>query len=128
MTDGGKVTLEEASRAASLNDGQGRWYDVLSPRRVLTAEEKLDHDMNQQQQLQQVNKDMMRTKKKKCRGNRKEQQRRRRLRRQEEKKAKKLNNEEMMNSMDQDMTVPDDEQDHIEEGQQGRMQVSCHLR
>ena len=35
MTDSGKVTVEEASRAMPLNDGQGRWYDVFSPTRVL---------------------------------------------------------------------------------------------
>ena len=122
MTDSGKVTLEEASRATPLNDGQGRWYDVFSPTRVLTAEETLDHNMNQQQQ---VHKDTMmmemgKKKTKKCRGNRKEQQRRRKLRRQEEKKAKKQNNEEPMNGMDQDMAVSDD-------GQHERVQVSCHL-
>ena len=125
MTDSGKVTLEEASRAMPLNDGQGCWHDVFSPTRVLTAEEKLDHNMNQQQQQQQVEKDTMmmemgKKKTKKCRGNRKEQQRRRKLRRQEEKKAKKQNNEEPMNGMDQDMAVSDDRQHE-------RVQVSCHL-
>ena len=53
MTDSGKVTLEEVSRATPLNDGQGRWSDVFSPTRVLTAEDKLDHNMNQQQEQQQ---------------------------------------------------------------------------
>ena len=114
MTDSGKVTLEEASRATPLNDGQGRWYDVFSPTRVFTAEEKLDHNVNQQQQQAEKKKT------KKCRGNRKEQQRRRKLSRQEEKKAKKQNNEGMMNGMDQDMAVSDD-------GQHERVQVSCHL-
>jgi hypothetical protein len=50
MTDSGKVTVEEVSRSTPLHDGQGRWYDVLSPTRVLTAAEKLDHNMNQRQQ------------------------------------------------------------------------------
>ena len=129
MTDSSRVTLVEASRATPLHDGQGCWYDVLSPTQVLTAEEKLDHNMNQQQQQQeqeQVNKDTMmmekkkKKKTKKCRGNRKEQQRRRRQRRQAEKKAMKQNNEEVLNNMDQDMTVPDD-------GQDERMEVSGHL-
>ena len=127
MTDSGKVTLVEASRATPLNDGQGRWYDVFSPTRGLTAEEKLDHNMiqQQQQQQQQVNKDTimmeMKKKTKKCRGNRKEQQRRRKLRRQQDNKRKKQNNEGMINGMDQDMAVSDDRQHE-------RVQVSCHLR
>ena len=127
MTDSGKVTLEKASETP-LPDGQGRWYELLSPTQVLTGEEKLDYDMNQQQQQQQIEKEAMKMKKKKkkkkCHGNRKVQHRRRRLRRQEEKKA--------MNRIDQDMTVPNDGQHDVqkEEGKEGqleRMEVSCHL-
>ena len=133
MTDSGKVTLEEALRATPLNDGPGRWYDVFSPTRVLIAEVKLDHNMNQQQQ--QVNKDTIlveKKKTKKCRGNRKEQRRRRKLRRQEAKKTKKQNHEEPMNGMDHDRTVSNDgqrdvDEETVEEEQHERVQVSCRL-
>ena len=133
MTDSDKVTLKKASKTP-LPDGQGRWYELLSPTQILTGEEKLGHDMNQQQQQQQIEGEAMKMKmkKKKCHGNRKEQHRRQRLRRQEEKQAKKDMNEETMNRIDHDMTVPNDGQHDVQkeeekEGQLERMEVSCHL-
>ncbi|CAF4732824.1 unnamed protein product, partial [Rotaria sp. Silwood2] len=59
----------ETSKTPS-QDGQGRWYELLSPTQVLTG----------QQQQQEAHMGEQPIKKKKCRGDRKAQRRRRRLR------------------------------------------------
>jgi hypothetical protein len=81
-----------------LQDGQGRWYEMLSPTQVLTGQEPLVQQ--QQQQDQEL-------RKKKSRGNRADQHFRKRLRARnvDEATIKMLMDERMkqkIHNMDQD--------------------------
>ncbi|CAF4240259.1 unnamed protein product [Rotaria sp. Silwood2] len=99
----------ETSKTPS-QDGQGRWYELLSPTQVLTG----------QQQQQEAHMGEQPIKKKKCRGDRKAQRRRRRLR------QKGVYPETMTRNGDQELDVQQLEQHDqiIEEDLADKMQVN----
>ncbi|CAF2854472.1 unnamed protein product [Rotaria sp. Silwood2] len=99
----------ETSKTPS-QDGQGRWYELLSPTQVLTG----------QQQQQEAHMGEQPIKKKKCRGDRKAQRRRRRLR------QKGVYSETITRNGDQELNVQQLEQHDqiIEEDLPDKMQVN----
>ncbi|CAF4632549.1 unnamed protein product [Rotaria sp. Silwood2] len=98
----------ETSKTPS-QDGQGRWYELLSPTQVLTGQQQQETHMGEQP-----------IKKKKCRGDRKAQRRRRRLR------QKGVYPETMTRNGDQELDVQQLEQHDqiIEEDLADKMQVN----
>ena len=99
MTDSDKIALKKASKTPLL-DGQYRWYELLSPTLVLTGAEKLDHDMNQQQQIEGETKKKMN----------------------EETMNRMDQDMTVPNDGQHDM-----QKEEEKEGQLERMEVSCHL-
>ncbi|CAF2794300.1 unnamed protein product [Rotaria sp. Silwood2] len=96
-----QVSTEKTTKTPS-QDGQGRWYELLSPTQVLTGHEDTTATTTTTTQ---------KTKKKKCRGNRRAQRQRRKLRRQEEKK----DNDENIADIDEDLSNMAEEEEEDEQ-------------
>ena len=114
MNPSEQVSTEKTTKTPS-QDGQGRWYELLSPTQVLTG----DEDPNQHQGALEDTSTTQKKKKKRCRGNRRAQRQRRKLRRQQEKK----DNDEDIADIDEDLSSMAEEVEEDEQPMEVRFSI-----